>query len=78
MEGFSTGFLSELEGLSIEEANNHGLTTHEEAMALGSPQAERWKVAMKSEYHSLLENGTFQAFEEFHLHKKKHATGMVW
>ena len=47
-------------------------------MALASPQAEHWKGAMKSEYRSLLNNGTFQAFEAFHLHDEKHAPGMEW
>ena len=55
----STCFLSALEALSIQEEESDP-TTYEEAMA--SLQAEHWKEAMKSEYRSLLENGTFQAF----------------
>jgi len=55
-----TSFLWEMEALSIQEEENDP-TTYDEAMA--GPQAEHWKEAMKSEYRSLLENGTFQAFE---------------
>jgi len=57
------GFLTEFEALSVnsEELLLDDPTTYEEAMA--SSRAELWKEAMRAEYRSLLENGTFQAFK---------------
>jgi hypothetical protein len=67
----SAHVLAQLHGVHVDDP-----VSYEEAMAC--EYAEFWKAAMQEEYHSLLENDTWQATDRIPYDSNKHAIGSKW